>query len=123
MRGGTARRRRLEDNAASHRRQNPRRRTSALRDLLTDLQAKQARRNEASKAIGKAKAQKNEDEANALMAEVAGLKEAIQKGEEQERTLQAELRDALAGIPNLPAADTPEGKDEDDNVPVEARAF
>ncbi|MDE3117110.1 MAG: serine--tRNA ligase, partial [Pseudomonadota bacterium] len=33
-------------------------RDKALRDLLTELQGKQARRNEASKAIGKAKAQK-----------------------------------------------------------------
>ncbi len=95
----------------------------ALRDLLTDLQAKQARRNDASKAIGKAKAQKDEAAAAALMEEVAGLKEAIQTGEEQERKLQAELRDALASIPNLPADGVPEGKDEDDNVPVEARAF
>ena len=57
------------------------------------------------------------------MAEVAGLKEAIQQGEEQERVLQAELSDALAALPNLPAADVPPGKDENDNVPVEARAF
>lgn len=94
-----------------------------LRDLLTDLQAKQARRNEASKAIGQAKAKKDEPGAAALMAEVSGLKDAIQKGEEQERTLQAELRDALAGLPNLPAADVPDGGDENANVPVEARMF
>ena len=29
----------------------------------------------------------------------------------------------LAEIPNLPAADVPAGRDENDNVPVEARAF
>jgi len=98
-------------------------RDKALRDLLVGLQAKQARRNEASKAIGKAKAQKNEAEAQALMAEVAGLKDAIQKGEEEERRLQVELRDALAGIPNLPAGDVPPGEDENANVPVEARMF
>ncbi|MDE3116585.1 MAG: serine--tRNA ligase, partial [Pseudomonadota bacterium] len=95
----------------------------ALRDLLTELQAKQARRNEASKAIGKAKAQKNEEEAQKLMAEVAGLKDAIQKGEEEERKQQAALKDALAALPNLPLAEVPEGEDENANVPVEARAF
>jgi seryl-tRNA synthetase len=98
-------------------------RDKALRDLLTDLQAKQARRNEASKLIGKAKAQKDEAQASALMAEVAGLKDAIQQGEQRERELQDEMRNALAVIPNLPAADVPDGADEADNVPVAERAF
>jgi seryl-tRNA synthetase len=53
-------------------------RDKELRDLLTRLQAAQARRNEASKLIGKAKAQKDEAQAQALMAEVAGLKDEIQ---------------------------------------------
>src|ERR1700753_1776530 len=52
-----------------------------LRALLTELQQKQARRNEASKLIGQAKAKKDEAGASALMAEVAGLKDAIQQGE------------------------------------------
>ena len=59
-----------------------------LRDLLTRLQAAQARRNEASKLIGQAKAKKDEAQASALMAEVAGLKEEIQAGEQGERELQ-----------------------------------
>src|ERR1700693_5082879 len=71
-----------------------------LRALLTRLQQTQARRNEASKLIGQAKAKKDEAQAQALMAEVAGLKEVIQKGEEEERKLQAALNDFLAGIPN-----------------------
>ncbi len=95
----------------------------ALRELLTELQAKQARRNEASKEIGKAKAQKNEAEAQRLMAEVAHLKDEIQAGEEEERRLQAALKEALAALPNLPLAEVPEGEDENANVPVEARAF
>ena len=33
------------------------------------------------------------------------------------------MRDALAVIPNLPAADVPDGADESANVPVPARAF
>ncbi len=94
-----------------------------LRDLLTRLQAAQARRNEASKLIGQAKAKKDEAQASALMAEVAGLKDEIQKGEEQERALKKALDDVLAGIPNLPVADAPDGGGEDDNVPVAARAF
>jgi seryl-tRNA synthetase len=94
-----------------------------LRELLVSLQNKQARRNEASKLIGKAKAQKNEEEASALMAEVAGLKDDIQKGEEQERALKAKIDEILAGIPNLPQDDVPDGADENANVPVPSRAF
>jgi seryl-tRNA synthetase len=94
-----------------------------LRDVLLSLQTKQARRNEASKLIGQAKAKKDEAAASALMAEVAGLKDDIQKGEEQERELKKALDDVLAGIPNLPAPETPTGAGEDDNVPVPARAF
>jgi len=92
-----------------------------LRDLLTALQQKQARRNEASKQIGAAKAKKDEAGAQALMAEVAGLKDDIQKGEERERELKKALDDALAVLPNLPAEDVPDGEDETKNVLIAAR--
>ncbi len=95
----------------------------ALRDLLGRLQAAQARRNEASKLIGQAKAKKDEAGAQALMAEVAGLKDQIQQGESEQRELEKELRDMLAVIPNIPADDVPDGADESANVPVAARAF
>ena len=94
-----------------------------LRELLTRLQTQQARRNEASKLIGQAKQKKDEAQAKALMDEVAGLKDAIQQGEAEQRDLEAGLRDALAVIPNIPAADVPDGADESANVPVTARAF
>jgi seryl-tRNA synthetase len=96
---------------------------AALRDLLTRLQAAQQRRNEASKLIGQAKAKKDEAGAAALMAEVAGLKEEIQQGESHERELQEALKETLAKIDNVPAADVPDGAGEDDNVEVKARAF
>jgi seryl-tRNA synthetase len=95
----------------------------ALRDLLVRLQNDQARRNEASKLIGQAKAKKDEAGAAALMAEVAGLKDAIQQGEAGQRVLEKDLRDALAIIPNIPADDVPDGADESANVPVPKRAY
>jgi len=98
-------------------------RDHGLRALLTRLQEAQARRNEASKLIGQAKAKKDEAQAASLMAEVAGLKEEIQKGEDEERVLKKALDDVLASIPNLPANDVPEGPDESANVEVAARAF
>jgi seryl-tRNA synthetase len=98
-------------------------RDHALRALLTRLQEAQARRNEASKLIGQAKAKKDEAQAASLMAEVAGLKDEIQKGEEEERKLKSALDDLLASIPNIPASDVPQGADENDNVEVKSRAF
>jgi len=95
----------------------------ALRDLLVRLQTAQARRNEASKLIGQAKAKKDEAEAQALMAEVAGLKNQIQQGEAEQRELEKDLREALAVIPNIPAEDVPDGADESANVAVTARTF
>jgi seryl-tRNA synthetase len=94
-----------------------------LRALLTDLQARQARRNEASKLIGQAKAKKDEAQASALMAEVAGLKDAIQSGEAKQRELEEKVKNLLAVLPNLPADDVPPGADETANVPVAARDF
>jgi len=95
----------------------------ALRDVLVRLQTQQARRNEASKLIGQAKAKKDEAQAAALMAEVSGLKEAIQQGEQEQRDLEKEVRDLLAVLPNLPADDAPDGADEGANVPMPERAF
>jgi seryl-tRNA synthetase len=88
------------------------------RAILTALQEAQARRNAASKEIGKAKASKDEAAAAKLMEEVAALKDSIAKGEEDERTINAELEAALAVIPNLPREDVPDGKDEHDNMEV-----
>jgi seryl-tRNA synthetase len=94
---------------------------SGLRSILTELQAGQARRNEASKAIGAAKAAKDEATAQALMAEVAALKQRLPELEMGERTLTETLQAELAALPNLPADDVPEGSDESGNVVVHER--
>jgi seryl-tRNA synthetase len=86
------------------------------RALATEAQTAQARRNEASKAIGQAKAQKDEVTAAALMAEVAELKLRLPALESEEAGALAALEDALAALPNLPAADVPDGPDEAANV-------
>lgn len=88
------------------------------RKTLTALQEAQSRRNAASKEIGKAKAAKDEERAQALMKEVADLKNAIQEGETKAREIEAKLNSELAQIPNLPLPDVPVGPDETGNVEV-----
>jgi seryl-tRNA synthetase len=88
------------------------------RAVATRMQEAQGRRNEASKAIGAAKAQKRDDEAAALMTEVAELKLTLPALEAEERDLDARQRDELAKLPNIPAGEVPEGEDEAGNVEV-----
>jgi seryl-tRNA synthetase len=109
-------RRGLEPQAAELLRLDERRRA-----LVTELQTAQARRNEASKAIGAAKAQKDEATAQALMAEVAVLKERLPALEAEEREVGEALDSRLAALPNLPLADVPQGADEAENVLVHER--
>lgn len=88
------------------------------RAILNQLQEGQARRNEASKAIGAAMGKGDAATADALKAEVGTLKEKLPQLEEQERKVSVELDALLASLPNLPFADVPEGADEKDNVEV-----
>lgn len=88
------------------------------RAIQTQLQDGQARRNEASKAIGTAMATGDQDRAAALKAEVGTLKKTLTDLEDQERRIIAELHDLTAGLPNLPADDVPDGGDEKDNVEI-----
>ena len=83
------------------------------RALITRLQEAQARRNTVSKEIGAAKSKGGD--ASALIAEMGDLKKEIQDGEERQRQLDEELAETLAAIPNIPADDVPDGKDESAN--------
>ena len=91
---------------------------SARRDVATRMQESQARRNEASKAIGAAMGKGDKVTAEALKAEVAALKTELPALEDEERRLTAQLADALAAWPNRPADDVPPGEDEAQNVEV-----
>ncbi|MEH6810606.1 MAG: serine--tRNA ligase [Hyphomonas oceanitis] len=88
---------------------------SALRKAVTDKQDAEKVRNENSKLIGRAKAEKNEDEAARLMALVAEAKSTIETAGEQEAAAKALLDDLLMGLPNLPLAVVPLGSDEEGN--------
>ena len=89
---------------------------SLLRELQTDLQGAQARRNEVSKGIGAAMAKGDTAAADTMKAEVAAIKDRMVALEAAERDARAALNDTMAGLPNLPADDVPDGADESANV-------
>ena len=86
------------------------------RAAILALQTAQERRNAVSKQIGMAMARKDTVAADDYRAEVAGLKATMPELEAAEREAGAVLEMELAAIPNLPLADAPDGKDENDNV-------
>ena len=88
------------------------------RSVATRMQEGQSRRNEASKAIGKAMGQGDTETAEALKAEVAQLKETLPALEAEEKELTAKLQDELARLPNIPVDEVPDGEDESQNVEV-----
>ncbi len=87
-----------------------------LRAAQTAVQAAQSRRNDASKQIGQAKAQKDEARAAALMAEVETLKGEMAAQAEAEAKAGGELRGLLEALPNIPDPQVPAGADEAGNV-------
>lgn len=89
-----------------------------MRAQATAKQEAEAQRNAASKAIGQAKAQKNDAEAERLITQVAALKTRIDETSVEEARWQSARDDLLASLPNLPAADVPDGADEHGNIEV-----
>jgi seryl-tRNA synthetase len=86
------------------------------RAAITESEQTQARRKALSKQIGAARGRG--EAADALMTEVGGL-DAVQKAAEQKASAaDAELEAILAGVPNLPDVDVPDGADERDNKEI-----
>ncbi|MCX7241735.1 MAG: serine--tRNA ligase [Burkholderiales bacterium] len=89
----------------------------------------QARRNASAKLIGqlKAKGAAGADEAQAALAEVAGLKAELDASATRLEQIQLELHALLLAVPNLPHESVPVGADEHANVVVrswgDARSF
>lgn len=86
------------------------------KQLQTQTEDLQARRNTLSKQIGMLKG-KGED-ASAPMAEVAGIGDTLKASAERLAQIQSQLNDAMMSIPNLPHESVPVGKDETENVEV-----
>ena len=86
------------------------------RSIQTELQDIQNERNTKSKEVGQIKAQGGD--ADAIMNEVAALKDKMGQLEQNERELTEELNDLLSALPNQLQDSVPDGEDEDDNVEV-----
>lgn len=86
------------------------------RQAITDAETMQARRNRASEEIAKLK--KAGQDAAAQIAETKELREQMQEKEKAASALEDQLREMLAGIPNLPHESVPIGKSAEDNVEV-----
>lgn len=82
--------------------------------LQTRTEELQAKRNTLSKQIGALKS-KGEN-ADAVMAEVAGIGDELKTGAARLENIQAELQDIVLSVPNLPHESVPVGKDENDNL-------
>lgn len=91
------------------------------RALIHAAETAQAEQNKASKEVGAAKARGDNDAFEALRALVADKKAEVARMSAQAKDLDVQLTDLLMTLPNSPAADTPDGADEDDNV--ELRRF
>ena len=86
------------------------------RQAITEAETSKAQRNQATEEIGKLK--KSGQDASAAMAQAKDLREKISELEKTASDFDAQLRDILAGIPNLPHASVPVGKSAEDNVEV-----
>ncbi|VTU06152.1 seryl-tRNA synthetase [Actinobacillus indolicus] len=95
-------------------------RVTSLEEQRKTLQVKaenlQAERNARSKNIGAAKA-RGED-ISALLAEVDTMGNELDAAKVELDKVQAEIRELLLNIPNLPADEVPVGKDDSENLEV-----
>ncbi len=89
---------------------------SERKTLQTRTEELQSRRNQLSKQVGQLKA-KGEN-ADAVMAEVGGLKAELESSAARLEQIQAELHTPLVAVPNLPHESVPVGSDESGNVEV-----
>ncbi len=86
------------------------------RVILTDAEAKKAQRNSLSKEVGKLK-QAGQD-AEALMAQVRALGDAIAVLDNRLKEVEDSLNDCLLNIPNIPHESVPVGKDDSANQEI-----
>jgi len=87
---------------------------SGRRESITRAETLKAQRNRASEEIARLK--KNQQDAAALIGEMKALRAQVEKEEKAAAEREAELRQVLASVPNLPHPSVPVGKGPEDNL-------
>lgn len=85
------------------------------RSFLQEVEVLKAERNRVSKEIGQSKDKAEREEKITSMRAVG---DRIAELDEQVRSVETQLGDMISGVPNIPDAITPLGKDESENVVV-----
>lgn len=91
---------------------------SQRRALQTQLDSTLAEQNQKAKVIGGLMKEGKKEEAEAVKAEVANLKEVSKELEEKLEQESTQMNELLVLLPNLPAKEVPAGKVAEDNVVV-----
>jgi len=86
------------------------------KNVIVDVEAKKAFRNETSKKIGALK-RENKD-ASEVLKEVETIGTDIKALDETLLQIDTTIKEMLLNTPNIPSATTPVGKDEQDNVEI-----
>lgn len=87
---------------------------AARREIISTVEQKKAKQNEISKQIPQMK--KNGEDTSAIFAEMKELSNEIKADDEKVREIDAQLRDFMLRIPNIPNESCPTGNDDNDNV-------
>ncbi|MEY3953568.1 MAG: hypothetical protein RLZZ397_448 [Pseudomonadota bacterium] len=82
--------------------------------IQVETEQLQSQRNSLSKQIGVLKGKG--ESADAVMVEVASIKDTLERSAQRLEVIQAEMQTLLMNVPNLPADDVPLGADEHGNV-------
>ncbi|MCC6102869.1 MAG: serine--tRNA ligase [Olegusella sp.] len=88
------------------------------RALIAKVERLQAQRNSSSKQIGQLLRQGERDQAEAIKAKVAANKSLIAQLDEERTTVEKDLFDLVAAIPNIPDPSVPYGVSDTDNPEV-----
>lgn len=91
---------------------------AARREAIALEESLQADRNAISKEIGMLMKEGKKEEAEAAKERVRAINEELDQAAERREKVDADLRDLLLHVPNMPDETTPIGKDEDDNPEV-----
>ena len=82
------------------------------RDLITQVEQLQAKRNKESDAIGTLMREGKKEEAEAAKADVSDLKNKIASLDEERAKVEEDLHNLMAAIPNIPDESVPLGSDD-----------